>query len=81
MNICIVLPCFKVKSKIHIVYKKLIKLSVNKLIFVDDCCPQESVKYLSSKISNINKKKNPIRIFKEKLGSWWCNFNRISISS
>tara|TARA_B100001057_G_C22863269_1_gene955480 strand:- start:1326 stop:2048 length:723 start_codon:yes stop_codon:yes gene_type:complete len=48
-KICIILPCYRVKHKIYSVYKKLIKKNFDCLIFVDDKCPQESVKYLQSK--------------------------------
>ena len=68
MNICVVLPCFKVKSKIYLVYKKLIKLKINKLIFVDDNCPQKSVKYLSNKINHKNNKKIQFLYLKKNLG-------------
>ncbi|WP_435117021.1 glycosyltransferase [Candidatus Pelagibacter bacterium nBUS_49] len=47
---CVILPCYKVKHKIYQVYKKLIKLKIDKLIFVDDCCPENSVRYLKSKV-------------------------------
>ena len=54
-KICIVLPCYRVKNNILNVYKKLIKLKIDSLIFVDDHCPENSVKYLKSKIKK-NKK-------------------------
>ena len=54
-KVCIVLPCFRVKHKIYTVYKKLISQKIDCLIFVDDNCPQKSVKYLKSRIST-NKK-------------------------
>ena len=44
-KICIVLPCFKVKNNILKVYKKLKKLKIDCLVFVDDNCPQRSVHY------------------------------------
>ena len=68
MNVCVVLPCFKVKNKIYLVYKKLIKLKIDKLIFVDDQCPQMSVKYLSDKINHKNKKKIQFLYLKKNLG-------------
>ena len=40
---------YRVKHKIHTVYKKLIKTNVDCIMFVD-VCPQKSVKYLSSRI-------------------------------
>lgn len=49
-KVCVVLPCYHVKHKIYDVYKKLIKQKVDRIIFVDDFCPQRSVLYLKSKI-------------------------------
>ena len=54
-RVCIILPCYRVKHKIYTVYKKLISQKIDCLIFVDDNCPQKSVKYLKSRIST-NKK-------------------------
>ena len=54
-KVCVILPCYRVKHKIHTVYKKLIKTNVDCIMFVDDNCPQKSVKYLSSRIG-LNKK-------------------------
>ena len=54
-KVCIILPCYRVKHKIYTVYKKLINQKIDCLIFVDDNCPQKSVKYLKSRISK-NKK-------------------------
>ena len=54
-RVCIILPCYRVKHKIYTVYKKLISQKIDCLIFVDDNCPQKSVKYLKSRI-NTNKK-------------------------
>ena len=54
-KVCVILPCYRVKHKIHQVYKKLIKLKIDKLIFVDDCCPENSVKYLKSKVKQQKK--------------------------
>ena len=54
-KVCIILPCYRVKHKIYTVYKKLINQKIDCLIFVDDNCPQKSVKYLKSRIST-NKK-------------------------
>jgi len=50
-KVCIILPCYRVKHKIYTVYKKLIRQNIDCLIFIDDNCPQKSVKYLESKIS------------------------------
>ena len=54
-KVCIILPCYKVKSKIYTVYKKLVAKKFDCLIFVDDKCPEKSVSYLKSKIKK-NKK-------------------------
>ena len=54
-KVCIVLPCYKVKNKIYTVYKKLIIKKFDRLIFVDDKCPEKSVNYLKSRIKK-NKK-------------------------
>ena len=54
-KVCVILPCYRVKHKIHSVYKKLIKKKIDCLIFVDDKCPEESGKYLKSIIKK-NKK-------------------------
>ena len=55
-NVCIVLPCYRVKNKIHTVYKKLIKKKFDALVFVDDNCPEKSVKFLESQIKKKNKR-------------------------
>ena len=54
-KVCIILPCYRVKHKIYTVYKKLINEKIDCFIFVDDNCPQQSVKYLKSRIGH-NKK-------------------------
>lgn len=54
-KVCIILPCYRVKHKIYEVYKKLIKLNINKIIFVDDKCPDNSGQYLKSKIKKSKK--------------------------
>ena len=54
-KVCVILPCYRVKHKIYTVYKKLIKTKIDCLIFVDDKCPQNSVKYLKSR-TKIDKK-------------------------
>lgn len=54
-KICVILPSYRVKNQIYIVYKKLINLNLDCIIFVDDNCPQKSVSYLKSKIKK-NKK-------------------------
>ena len=54
-KVCIILPCYRVKHKIYQVYKKLIKLKINKIIFLDDKCPEHSTQYLKSKIKKSKK--------------------------
>ena len=54
-KVCIILTCYRVKHKIYTVYKKLIRQKIDCLIFIDDNCPQKSVKYLKSKIKKNNK--------------------------
>ncbi len=54
-KVCVILPCYRVKHKIYQVYKKLIKLKINKIIFVDDKCPENSTQYLKSKIKKSKK--------------------------
>lgn len=54
-KVCVILPCYRVKHKIYQVYKKLSKINVDKLIFVDDFCPENSVLYLKSKIKKTKK--------------------------
>ena len=62
-KVCVILPCYRVKNKILTVYKKLSKLKIECLIFVDDKCPQNSVFFLKSKIK---KNKNIEFIFLKK---------------
>ncbi len=54
-KICVILPCYRVKNKIITVYNKLIKKDIDRIIFVDDNCPQKSVAHLKSNIK-ISKK-------------------------
>ena len=61
-KICVVLPCFKVKNEIHNVLKKINTALVDKIIVVDDSCPEKTGKYVKSlkikKVSVIFLKKN-----------------------
>ncbi len=50
-NIIIVIPCFKVKNKILNVISK-IPVWINKIICVDDCCPEKSGKFINDNISD-----------------------------
>ena len=65
-KVCVILPCFKVKNQIYTVYKKLIEIKLDCLIFVDDNCPEKSVSYLKSKIKK--SKKIQFIFLKENLG-------------
>ena len=65
-KVCIILPCYRVKHKIYNVYKKLINEKIDCLIFVDDNCPDESVKYLKSRIRQ--NKKTQFIFLKSNLG-------------
>ena len=77
-KICIVLPCFKVKNNILKVYKKLKKLKIDCMVFVDDNCPQHSVHFLKSKIK---KNKNVKFIFlKKNLGVGGATLKGISFA-
>ena len=63
-NICVIIPCYKVKSKIYNVVKKINFKIVDHVIVVDDYCPEESGYFLKktliykNKISYIFLKKN-----------------------
>ena len=65
-KVCIILPCYRVKHKIYNVYKKLINEKIDCLIFVDDNCPDKSVKYLKSRIRQ--NKKTQFIFLKSNLG-------------
>ena len=65
-KVCIILPCYRVKHKIYNVYKKLINEKIDCLIFVDDNCPEKSVKYLESRIKR--NKKTQFIFLKSNLG-------------
>ena len=65
-KVCIVLPCYRVKHKIYSVYKKLIYEKIDCLIFVDDNCPEKSVKFLESNIRR--NKKTQFIFLKSNLG-------------
>ena len=40
-KVCVILPCYKVKTKIFNIYKKTNNKKIDCLIFVDDCCPEK----------------------------------------
>ena len=54
-NICVVIPCYRVKHKIFSVYKNIDFKIVDKVIIVDDCCPEKSGKFLQKIIKKNNK--------------------------
>lgn len=54
-NVCVIIPVYKAKEKISIVVKKLLKLNPLKIILVDDCCPDKSLKKLNIKNKKIIK--------------------------
>tara|TARA_Y100000816_G_C25932557_1_gene486318 strand:- start:120 stop:833 length:714 start_codon:yes stop_codon:yes gene_type:complete len=62
MKICVIIPCFNVKSKILGVLNKIDIDLVDKILLVDDKCPQKSGayvnKYFKKKTHVIFKKKN-----------------------
>jgi len=51
MSIFIVIPCYKVKKKIYKVISKSLKY-VDKIIIVDDKCPEQTGDYVQKKIKN-----------------------------
>ena len=62
-KVCVIIPCYKVKKKIISVLKKIDFKIVDKVVIVDDCCPENSGKFVkknfkSKKISYIFLKKN-----------------------
>tara|TARA_B110000003_G_scaffold276526_1_gene323591 strand:- start:3991 stop:4722 length:732 start_codon:yes stop_codon:yes gene_type:complete len=68
-NICIVIPCYRVRHKIYSVYQKIDFKLVDKVIVVDDYCPENSGKYLQKKIKNdIKKNKVEFIYLKKNLG-------------
>ena len=52
-NICVVIPCYRVKHKIFSVYQNIDFKIVDKVIIVDDCCPEKSGKFLQRIIKKI----------------------------
>ena len=48
-RICVVIPCFKVRNSIEKVIKKINFKLINKVIIVDDCCPEKTASYLTKK--------------------------------
>ena len=56
-KVCVILPCYKVKTKIYKIYKKTVNKKIDCTIFVDDFCPEKSVSFLKSKIKKNKKTK------------------------
>ena len=54
-NICVIIPCYKVKSKIYNVVKKINFKIVDHVIVVDDYCPEESGYFLKKTLIFKNK--------------------------
>ena len=48
-KICVVIPCFNVRNSIEKVIKKIDFRLINKVIIVDDCCPEKTGSYLIKK--------------------------------
>ena len=64
-KICIVIPCYNVKEKIISVLKKIDYKMVDKVIIVDDCCPEKSGQFVKK-----NFKKKISFIFLKKILEW-----------
>ena len=54
-NICIVVPCYRVRDQILSVYNKIDFKIIDKVIIVDDCCPEKSGRFLQKKIKKNHK--------------------------
>ena len=53
-KIAVVIPCFKVKAQIGRVIEKLPLDLINNVFVVDDCCPEESGKFVETLIKEKN---------------------------
>jgi dolichol-phosphate mannosyltransferase len=62
---CVVIPCYNVIDHIEKVVNKIDFKIIDKVFIIDDCCPQNTGKYLQNKIRN---KKIDITILKKNLG-------------
>ena len=69
-NIIIVIPCFRVKDKILKVLDKVPNW-INKVICVDDCCPENSGKFINDNITD-NK---VLTLFNKKNFRSWRSYN------
>ena len=45
-KVCVIIPCYKVKKKIISVLKKIDFKIVDKVVIVDDYCPENSGKFV-----------------------------------
>ena len=53
-RVCVVIPCFNVKNSIEKVIKKINFKLIDKVIIVDDCCPEKTASHLTKKkIKNV----------------------------
>ena len=51
MSVFIIIPCYNVKNKIYKVISKSLKYA-DKIIIIDDKCPQQTGNYVKNKIKN-----------------------------
>jgi glycosyltransferase involved in cell wall biosynthesis len=65
----VVIPCFNVVNEVLKVINKIDLKAIEKVFIIDDCCPQQTGKFLKKKFKNrsINKKIN-ITILKKNIG-------------
>ena len=52
-RVCIVIPCYKVRDKIISVLKKIDFKTIDKVIIVDDFCPEYSGKFVKKIFSRV----------------------------
>ena len=63
-KICVIIPCYKVKNEILSVLRKIDFNLINKVILVDDCCPEKTGIFVKKlKIKNVK-----VIILKKNLG-------------
>lgn len=65
-NICIVIPCYNVKGKILSVINSRYLSEIDKIVIVDDKCPQKTGLFVKQKLGN--KKKIKVIFHKKNLG-------------
>ena len=66
-KICVVIPCYNVKEKILSVINSKYLSKIDKIVVVDDKCPQNTGLFLKKKLKNNNKIK--IIFHKNNLGT------------